>query len=154
MKTDGSFQGVAHSGYGGVFRDSNGAFQGAFSSHVSAQSALEVELLAVMEAIHIALDRHWTHLWLETDSTLVIHYYNFPLLILWRFRVHWLNCLHLIKQFSFCISHIYREGNKVADRLADYGATHIGSFLWDSIPDFAAETYASDLASSVYLRSS
>ena len=47
-----------------------------------------------------------------------------------------------------------REENKVADRLADYGATHIGSFWWDSIPDFVAETYARDLASSVYLRSS
>ena len=107
-----------------------------------------------MDAVHIALDRHWTHLWLETDSTLVIHYYNFPLLIPWRFRVPWLNCLHLVKQFNFCISHIYREGNKVADRLADYGATHVGSFWWDFIPDFAADTYARDLASSVYLRSS
>ena len=48
---------------------------------------------------------------------------------------------------------IIREvGDKVTDRLADYGATHIGSIWWDSIPDFAAETYARDLASSVYLR--
>lgn len=37
-------------------------------------SAIDVELLAVNQALRIAWVRRWTQIWLKTDSTLVVRY--------------------------------------------------------------------------------
>ncbi|KAL8508418.1 hypothetical protein ACS0TY_018872 [Phlomoides rotata] len=50
--------------------------------------AFEVELATDFSTVEIAFDKHWLHLWLETDSVYVI-----------------------------VVSHIFREGNASADRL-------------------------------------
>ncbi|XP_024155999.1 uncharacterized protein LOC112163979 [Rosa chinensis] len=152
VNTDGSFQDENHAGFGGVFRYCNGSFKGAYCSKALAKSVIEVELLAVIEAIQIAKARQWNNLWLETDSALVIHYFNSPLLIPWNLRVAWLNCLQTVKHFNFRISHVYREGNGVADRLASYGASHVGNIWWEALPDFIADIYGGDLISSVFYR--
>lgn len=56
-------------------------------------------------------------------------------------RNRWKNCLQLTKQMSFIFSHIYREGNTCADKLAVYG-TIIDCFVWwDLIPMFISEDF-------------
>lgn len=54
---------------------------GAFAFNVEVPSAIDAEILAIMEAIRVALVKRWTHVWIETDSTLVIKYFNSPSLI-------------------------------------------------------------------------
>ena len=53
MNTDGSFK-INIAGHGGVFRDSNGVFLGAFASSSSFVSSVAAEILAVIEAIEVA----------------------------------------------------------------------------------------------------
>lgn len=96
--------------------------------------------------------RRWTHIWLETDSLLVIHYFSHPQTVPWRLRVPWLNCLYLARQLRFFVSHIYREGNSLADRLANFGASGSGSIWWLSLPTFLYPLYGRDLASMVSYR--
>ncbi|KAM5554460.1 hypothetical protein ABKV19_022706, partial [Rosa sericea] len=91
VNTDGSFRSPEVAGFGGLFRDSDGLFKGAFAHRVIVNSAIDAEILAVIEALRVAWARSWTHIWLETDSTLVVHYFNSPNLIPWRFKVEWLN---------------------------------------------------------------
>lgn len=125
---------------------------GAFSHHAHVSSTIDVEVLAVIEAIKEARLRGWLSLWIETDSLLVIHYFNKPLSIPWRLSTLWINCLHLTRQMNVRITHIYREGNSVADKLANYGALHDGSHWWNSLPQFLLPTFGHDYYSRIAYR--
>ena len=110
-------------------------------------SAIDAEVLAVIEALQVAWVRRQTHVWLETDSTLVVHYFKSPHLVPWRLHIAWKNCLRLSLHLYFRVSHIFREGNSLADALANYGASNEGSIWWRSLPRFLANGYGRDLAS-------
>lgn len=60
-------------GYGGVFCSHRGFFKGGFTSPLSIAFAFKAELMDVIKAIDYALQFNWTSIWLESDSTYVIH---------------------------------------------------------------------------------
>ncbi|KAK9931139.1 hypothetical protein M0R45_018433 [Rubus argutus] len=137
INTDGSWKSTSgQAGYGAVFRDYKGAFLGAFCSSLNIPSSVAAEVIAVIKAIELAWIRDWKHVWLEVDSTLVLHFLKSPNLVPWQLRVNWGNCLFRISQMQFRCSHIFREGNKVADALANFGLTSDTMVWWDSPPAF------------------
>ena len=137
INTDGACQHVSgRAGYGGVFRDFHGSFMGAFASNLDIPSSIDAEIMAVIQAIELAWVREWKHIWLEVDSTLVLNFLRAPHLVPWRFRVAWYNCLHRISQMHFKSSHIFREGNQVADALANVGMSSTGLVWWNETPPF------------------
>jgi ribonuclease HI len=152
VNTDGSFRSPNTGGFGGIFRDSESNFMGAFAFNVEVPSAIDAKILAIMEAIRVALVKRWTHVWIETDSTLVIKYFNSPSLIPWRLKIAWLNCIHLARQINIRISHIFREGNTIADKLANYGAVNEGSIWWRMLPGFLRPSFGNDLESRISYR--
>lgn len=105
-------------------------FLGGFAFKVRVSCAIDAEILAVIEAIRVAWVWRWTHIWLETDSTLVVHYFYHPHMVPWRLRIPWANCLYLTRQMHFYVSHVYSEGNSLADKLANFGASTSGSIWW------------------------
>ena len=109
---DGSFMDHVQAGSGGVFRDSSVAFLGAFSKKVTANCVIITEILAFIEAVTIALNKGWNPLWIETDSSLVVHYFHNPQKVPWCMRVAWLNAMDIVNHMTVRVSHIYREGNK------------------------------------------
>lgn len=147
VNTHGSFRDPSQVGFGGVFRCNTFSFLGAFSYKVVATSALDAELLAVMEAVRVAWLKGWLSLWLETDSLLVLHYFKSPNLVPWRLKVHWANCIYVTQQMNFHISHVFREGNSVADALANFGAVNPGSHWWDTLPQFLFPSFGHDSSS-------
>lgn len=152
INTDGSFHNPNRAGFGGIFRGARPSFLGAFSCKADVLSAIEVEILAVIEAVRVAWNKHWSNLWLETDSSLVVHYFKAPHLVPWRFKTSWANCLHIVRKLNFRVSHVYREGNSVADVLANYGAAHEGSHWWDTLPQFLVFSYGHDASSGTSYR--
>jgi hypothetical protein len=62
VNTDGSFSSSNRAGYGAIFRSETSSFIGAFSCKVTVNSAIEAELLAVIEAIWVARLKGWDHL--------------------------------------------------------------------------------------------
>jgi len=84
-----------------------------------------------MVAIEIAHHKGWLHLWLETDSMLVFMAFKSLKIVPCHLQNRWSNCLHLINTMQFYVTHIYREGNKCADTLANYGL-NITSYYWFS----------------------
>ena len=133
-----------HAGYGGIFRDSNAKFVGAFSGKAEVNGAIDVEIRAVIEAINIACARSWFPLWIETDSMLLLHYFKYPHTVPWRLRPLWHNCMRRIRQLQVHVSHIYREGNRVADKLANHGAMNVGAEWWDLLPSFLNAAFGHD----------
>lgn len=71
-----------HTCFGGIFRDENETFLGAFAHRAALSSAIDVEVLAIMEAIKVTRLRGWLSFWIETDSMLVVSYFHKPTIIL------------------------------------------------------------------------
>ncbi|XP_062028853.1 uncharacterized protein LOC133744833 [Rosa rugosa] len=136
VNTDGSYHDQLQAGCGGVFRGSEASFLGAFTKKVVVPCALDAELIAVIEAIRLACLKGWLNLWVEVDSLILLSFINDPLKVPWRLRTQWKNCLHMSRQLNIHFSHIYREGNSVADKLATFGALHGDSVWWDVMPQF------------------
>ncbi|KAK2406970.1 hypothetical protein QL285_042639 [Trifolium repens] len=133
--TDGAASGCpGQASCAGVFRDHNALFLGAFNVNLGVSFAFHAELLGVMNAIDIAHEKGWWNLWLETDSMMVTLAHKSSAIVPWMLRNRWNNCLHKLKDMNFILSHIYREGNALADRLASLDLVSTG-FLWfDVIP--------------------
>jgi hypothetical protein len=56
------------------------------------------------------------------------------LAIPWKLRNRWNNCLLLTRNMYFVVLHIYKEGNHVADMLANLGLGIIDSLWFDNCP--------------------
>jgi ribonuclease HI len=125
----------------GVFRDHNAQFLGGFTVNLGISSSFHAELLGVINAIDIAFDKGWWNLWLETDSLMVTLAHKSPSLIPWRLRNRWYNCFHKLKNMNFILSHIYREGNALADKFASLGLNSTGFIWFDVIPVVAMPAY-------------
>lgn len=68
---------------GGSCRSSKGGVLGAFASNTNFISLVAAEILAFIEVVHIAWVIEWKHIWIETNSMLVIHYlFKAPMLCL------------------------------------------------------------------------
>jgi ribonuclease HI len=118
--TDGAFNSVS-AACGGVFRNHQAEFVLAFAENIPFQSSLIVELCGVMRAIEMAFEHNWLNLWIETDSSIAVLAFKSISIVPWAIRNRWLNCLLLTVNMNVIITHIYREGNDIADSLANIG---------------------------------
>lgn len=62
-------------------------------------------------------------------------------LVPWKIRNRWRNCVHLCQSMNFRVSHIYREGNNCADKLATFGITSQCFSWWDLVSSFISEDF-------------
>jgi len=126
VNTDGSvIAGLA--ACGGLFRDSTGAFLGAFCCNIGEASVFHYEVTAIILAMEHAATNRWWNIWLESDSTSALRIFLNPSLVSILLRNRWYNARSLGVQIIS--SHIFREGNYCADRLANRGHL-IQSSVW------------------------
>lgn len=128
--TDGAARGaLGWSACGGIFRDYRGSVLGCFAANLGVSCSLQAELFGVL-AIENAVVKGWKNLWLECDSQLVVAAFKSSYIVPWKLRNRWFNCLDSIRSMRFYVSHIYREGNTCADRLANHGLSiYTGIFV-------------------------
>ena len=100
------------------------------------QCALTAELKACMHAVSATMDNAWTHLWIETYSIMVTKAFCNYNIVPWRLRVEWLDCMLTCSKIHVYVSHIYREGNQCADKLANYAVDHEEYKWWSEAPNF------------------
>ena len=104
------------------------------------------ELKAAIYAISLAQNRGYTKIWLESDSTYVIALFaNRSLNVHWSIAEDWSNCLQFISTVEFRFSHIYREGNGLADVLANAGRNCSQIMIWNELPHFCIGNFLQDL---------
>jgi ribonuclease HI len=140
----------AHSGNpgnascGGVFRDNDAEFLFAFAEPLGVASSYFAELSGALRAIEIAFANNWTNLWLESDSSLVVETFRNPnKTVAWLLRNRWKNMLVMLGQMNCIVTHIYREGNVVADLLANFGLNVPVYTSWPSVLAFLTDALAS-----------
>lgn len=118
VNTDGSSFGSSSS-CGGIFRDHGGKAMACFSIKLGERTAFEAELAACINAINIASDRGWKKLWLESDCTRAVDLlYSRSTNVPEKYEGAWMRALDRLRHMEFRVTHIYREGNRVADALA------------------------------------
>lgn len=141
--TDGAAN-TTTSSCGGIFRDSNANILSCFAENLGGGSAYHSELSAIMRATEIAFSRGWRNVWIETDSSLVVMAFNKDSMIPCGFRNRWRNCKHLLYKMNFLVTHVYREGNRCADKLASIGLDLHGITIWLCLPEFLISLFLLD----------
>ncbi|XP_073133701.1 uncharacterized protein [Henckelia pumila] len=155
LNVDGSSKGnPGESSVGGLVRDSSGRTLGFFSEFIGPGSNVRAELWAVWRGVLFCSDHSLFPLWIETDSQIAIQ-------ILRSRRCRW-DLDHIVSRTRILVrhrpvyfSHIYREGNSVADALARHAHDH-QQFLAEfgaPLPSLIAPLARSDSSGLPYLRS-
>jgi ribonuclease HI len=122
---------------GGVFRDHNADFIFAFSEPLGVGSSVFAEMCGAMKVVEIAFENNWLNLWLELNSSLVVATFKNPVKpVAWPLRNRLKNVMFVLSQMNCIVTHIFREGNSVADLLANYGLTSSVFTSWSSAPLF------------------
>ena len=119
----------------GIFRGSSGEYIVSFSSFLGVQKSLYVEVMGVILAIEFAWSKGFRCIWLECDSSLLCQAFSLFNLIPWSLRGRWRKCIKICKEIEFEVSHIFRERNHYADKLALLGLDNKLDFKWyDDLP--------------------
>jgi ribonuclease HI len=80
---------------------------------------------------------HRNNIWIESDSSLVVRAFQNPSHeVTWNLWNRWRNALVLFKPLNGMVSHIFREGNQVADSLVNFGCTLSSPTRWHQAPQF------------------
>ncbi|XP_019433776.1 PREDICTED: uncharacterized protein LOC109340519 [Lupinus angustifolius] len=142
VNTDGAAHGSpGHSGGGGIFRDHNRVYITAFSKYLSIQNAIYAEFHAALHAVTIAYNRGWKHLWIEVDSSMLLDIFSGKSNPPWSLQNDWIKCKEKLHTMNYNITHIFREGNNCADKLASFGIVSRTHTVWNAIPSFIFSDY-------------
>ncbi|KAK2443569.1 hypothetical protein QL285_014658 [Trifolium repens] len=147
-----SLENTGFSACGGIFRNADSSFFGAYALNIGVSTSLKAELIGAMIAIETATNKGWSNLWLESDSMLVVLAFSSARIVPWSLRNRWDNCLLLISNMNFYVSHIYREGNHCADKLANLGLTLPNFTWWDHIPPVLLDDFGRNRLGMPYFR--
>ena len=131
--TDGASTSIS-SACGVIFRNSDADMLLCLAKNLGSVPALHAELMGAMRAIEISFKRGWRNFWLESDSSMVVLAFKNVFVVPWTLRNRWFNCTKLTSQMNFVVTHIFREGNQCADRLANLGLSIQGVSFWNIVP--------------------
>lgn len=115
----------------GIFRNCNGDNFGMFCPqpwHIIS-NALNAGIMGVILAIETTHNNNWHHLLIECDSKLATLAFKSPHIVPCHLKTRWNKCLHLLSSMNFMISHIFREDNNCANKLANLGLS-LQTFTW------------------------
>ncbi|MCH80179.1 ribonuclease H protein [Trifolium medium] len=130
---------------GGIFRNHLADFQFAFAQPLGVDSPFSAELFGAILAIEYAFSNGWHNLWLESDSMLVVNAFKEPHKpVTWALRNRWNNALVLLSNMNCIVTHIFREGNVVADLIAKHAQTIPTCVSWYTIPPFILDVLSRD----------
>ncbi|KAI3452547.1 hypothetical protein Pfo_009211 [Paulownia fortunei] len=105
---------------GGVLRDHLGNAILAYHDYIGDQNSIYAEIFALTRGLELAKEQGITKLWIEMDAQVIIN-----LITSTKAQGHWklqemlAKSKNIMKQMHTRITHIYREGNKIADFLAN-----------------------------------
>lgn len=137
MNTDGASDEAGFAGAGGILRDEEGSFLGAYATYLHRNGNNMAELLAIREGLQLAHRLKIYNLIVDSDSSCIIDLCNRCVHAPWFF-VSVLRDIHLLaSNFSsivFC--HQYREANNVADCLVKKAAKEKCNEIWVQCPSF------------------
>ncbi|GAV67425.1 RVT_3 domain-containing protein [Cephalotus follicularis] len=137
LNFDGSCRGRGcKASIGGVFRNHKAEFVLGYAESIGKSSSTNAELAALRRGLELVLENGWTHIWLEGDAKTLVD------IIVQRRRVkcaqvqrHISDINMILPELDNCIvTHVYREGNRAADKLAQIGHNSRKPRIWKDFP--------------------
>ncbi|XP_019459974.1 PREDICTED: uncharacterized protein LOC109359738 [Lupinus angustifolius] len=129
---------------GTLFRNHRGDFLGGFSEFLGIHDALYAELISAIMAINLAHKKGWFSIWLESDYALVVEIFKGKAMVPWKLNNKCDHCKALLSSMDCIVSHIYREENNCADKLASYGLHHRTFTWWNIVPNFLSHDFSTN----------
>ncbi|XP_042964739.1 uncharacterized protein LOC122298962 [Carya illinoinensis] len=138
LNSDGSSLGnPGPAGAGGVIRDSLGRLHTAYSVFLGQGSNNFAELRSLLEGVRRCHQLSFRRVEIEVDSQLLVCWCTKGECNIWYLEDFWEELWGLLGGMEFCMHHVFREGNVVANFLAKMGAGSL-NMDWsvnDSLPD-------------------
>ncbi|XP_039173794.1 uncharacterized protein LOC120296180 [Eucalyptus grandis] len=149
INLDGSFPTASHRGsIAGMARDHSGRLLGGITRSVSASSALETEIQALILSLHDLIQQELTdsNLLVESDSIVLVETLNRGRLPPWECRALFTECFDLLRRFSHLrVQHCRREANTLADWAAKaHGCGSLSSAWFVSPPQVMLDILCKD----------
>ncbi|MCI11169.1 ribonuclease H protein [Trifolium medium] len=98
--------------------------------------------MAMIIAMEQARNKGWLNVWLESDSLISLGAFKNHDIVPWDLRNRWSNCFSL--GLNIHSSHIFREGNTCADKLANEGLALSTYTWWGLIPPCIRDEFLRD----------
>ncbi|KAK7246605.1 hypothetical protein RIF29_41474 [Crotalaria pallida] len=138
LNFDGSCKGKSgKASIGGVLRNHNAEFLLGYAESIGQANSTIAELLALRRGLELVLENGWNNdIWLEGDAkTLVEIIVQRRQVRCMEVRRHISDINSILPGFNNCIvSHIYREGNRAADKFAQLGHLFDEPRIWIDVP--------------------
>ena len=154
LNTDGTMYGnPVKVGGGGVLRSSSGDWICGFVRRMGSTSSTVAELWALKDVLTMAKRIGIENICIEMDAKLIVQLVSRLAMVNLMLEPLLSDCRNLIQTFpSSSVTHVFREANGCADRLARMGANLVVIdflFLFEP-PDVVGEMLASDKAGIVF----
>lgn len=137
LNFDGSMKGkTGKASIGGVFRDHNAEFLLGYAESIGKTTSTVAELAALRRGLELILENRWRDVWLEGDAKALVDIIvkGRPVKSL-EARRHVSDINDIMKELDNCVfTHIYREGNRAADKLAQMGHYFEKPHVWRDLP--------------------
>lgn len=121
---------------GGIFRNHNAEFLLGYAESIGQSNSTIAELAALVRGLEIVLENGWSDIWLEGDSKSLVDIISQRRQAkCTQVQMHVARINLIIPEIKNCIlTHIYREGNRAADKFAQMGYRLKKPQIWRHIP--------------------
>ncbi|KAL0352574.1 UNVERIFIED_CONTAM: putative ribonuclease H protein [Sesamum calycinum] len=156
INTDGASKGnPGISGAGGIVRNEEGVAILAFYEFIGQATNMFAEVFGLYKALQLCNSRGINKIWIEVDAKNLIRLINCPSIAHWSLQNMLKEIRITLKSMEYRISHIYREGNKATDYLANLACSTQSSrvFRGDELEGQISGIIWCDRSSIPYIRS-
>lgn len=156
LNFDGSLKGkTGGASIGGVFRNHEAEFLLGYAESIKPTTSTVAELAALRRGLELTLENGWGDVWMEGDAKFLLDIVvkGRPVRSL-EAQKH-MSCINkIIPELNrFVFTHVYREGNRAADRFAQMGHRLDKPRIWRTVPpDEVVEIVLDDAQGRVFLR--
>ena len=124
---------------------------GGFVCNLGFCNSLEAEIWGALEGLKMAWNMGLDKIILESDSTVLVELLNRRNEAVVKDRNLLISCMNLVKKdWQLIISHVYREGNRSADWMANFSLKHEQGVSLHESPPTEVENILVDDASGVF----
>ncbi|XP_070008763.1 uncharacterized protein [Nicotiana sylvestris] len=125
VNTDGASRGnPGRSSIGFCIRNENGDIAKSVGKEIEETTNTVAEAKAMVEALRFCRFQQYSHVWLQTDSMLLKKIMDGIWKPPWIIYEQVEEMMQLMNEGNCTVTHIHREGNKLADHLANYALDH------------------------------
>ncbi|KAJ6767231.1 hypothetical protein OIU79_023067 [Salix purpurea] len=137
LNFDGSCKGTAgEASIGGVFRNHEAKFLLGYAESIGIATSTVAELAALRRGLELVLENGWGNVWFEGDCESLVDTIVKRKTVTCKEAQKQVSRINLIMpQLENCVvTHVFREGNRAADKLASIGHQLQKPEIWRHIP--------------------